>query len=211
VALLTAGFDAQRKKPNSVNYLADAGLGTAIWYSNDPEPDAWTRQYLGAHADRSAPPAWMPEHLAGSDARIWTQAAELLRDDAPHAELLEQRPGEGGRRMRLRITTPADAYVTLMRFPDGSQPQDLRIDGLAVPPGPGEHGQALQILAYAVAPEGVELDFVHTGSAELELYLRANVPGLPLPTTGAVVERPDHMMARGPGADMTRLQRIVRF
>lgn len=210
-ALLGAGFDAQRKKPNSMNYLADAGQGAAIWYTNDPEPDEWTRQYLGADARQSAAPAWMPETLAGRDASLWMQTAELLRDDAPQAELLEQAPADGGRRMRLRITTPTDAYVTLLRFPDSAQLQALRIDGLAVPPDSDGSGQALQILAYGVPAEGLELEFVHTGSPTLELYLRANVPGLPTPPGGAVIERPDHMMAEGPGADMTRLQRSVRF
>lgn len=211
VALLDTGFDAQRKKPNSVNYLADAGEGAAIWYTTDPEPDEWTRQYLGDNASRSAAPEWMPAQLAGRDARLWTQPAGLLREDAPQAALLEEAASATGRRLRLRITTPADAYVTLLSFPDGSQLDGLRIDGLEVPPGPDQPGQKLQILYYGASAEGVELEFVQTGPPTIELYLRASIPGLPTPQSGAVSPRPDYMMSGGPGADMTRLQRSVRF
>lgn len=62
-AMWDTGFDADRKKPNSVEYIADLSAGEAAWYSLDPEPDEWTRQHLGPDPARDGLPAWAPPYL----------------------------------------------------------------------------------------------------------------------------------------------------
>src|SRR5690606_17105614 len=55
-ALMATGFDGQRRKPNNLEYIADATHGQAYWVSVDPEPDEWTRHYLGDEPARGSLP-----------------------------------------------------------------------------------------------------------------------------------------------------------
>src|SRR5690606_19617950 len=78
--LLTAGFDESRKKPNGVNYLANVTEAQAFWYSRDPEPDGWTRRYLGEEPQQSVLPDWVPPTRGSVP---WSRPAPMIEMDAP--------------------------------------------------------------------------------------------------------------------------------
>jgi hypothetical protein len=210
-ALLNTGFDIERKKPNSVHYIANLDAGEAWWYSADPAPDEWTRQYLGDDAELGTLPAWAPARLAGRGGVVWRQPAPMVHADALQAELLADETIDPGRRMRLRITAPEGAYCTVVRFDDGVEMSGLRIDDREAPAGPVRGAQAPQIHYFGMPEHGAELEFTTFVTQPLRLHLSTSIPGLPPPEAGAAPIRPDHMMPAGRWGDLTRLQRIEQL
>jgi hypothetical protein len=190
MAVHGAGIDAERKKPNSVHYIADLDAAEALWYSLDPAPDEWTRHYLGEAPRRAKLPAWAPETLAGPDGVAWQRPAAPSREPGPRAELLSEIPTGQGRRLRFRITSPVGAHSTVIRFPAGDQVGGLWIDGREVPRVPAEEGRAVQLLYFSMPQEGMVLELLTAGMGPVRMYLRANLLGLPAPESGAVPATP---------------------
>lgn len=208
-AVLGAGFDAQRRKANGVHYFADLDAGEALWYSQDPAPDDWTRRYLGDDPARGTLPAWAPASLAEAAGAVWQRSAPVLPAAGPRAELLADVPSGAGRRLRFRITAPAGSHSVVVSFPAGPALSGLWIDGREARPGPDS--RALQVVYFALPEQGAELEVATVDGERLELYLRANLLGLPAAGDGSHPVRPDHMMPAGRLGDLTRLQRRLAF
>ena len=211
LALQGAGIDAERKKPNSVHYIADLDRDEARWYSLDPAPDEWTRQYLGDDARLAALPGWVPAELAGKRGVAWQREAPVIPITGPDAVLLEEHPTGAGRRVRLRVTAPPGSHSVAIGFPGGTAVSSLRVDGREAPPTPRWDSSALQLLYFAMPEQGMELEITTAGAGPLQVRLRADIPGLPSPDDNPVPERPDHMMPAGQLGDLTRVQRTREF
>jgi hypothetical protein len=211
MALHGAGIDAERKKANSLHYIVDLDEEDARWYSLDPAPDEWTGLYLGDAPERAALPGWAPAQLAGPDGIAWQRQAPVLRVAGPQAELLSDTPTVEGRRLRLRISTPAGSHHTTIRFAGKAGISGLSIDGRELPSGPDPDTRAGQLLYFAMPARGVEVEVVTVGTEPLRVYLRANILGLPPMADGAAPLRPDHMMPAGQLGDLSRLQRTFEF
>lgn len=203
--VLDAGFDERRRKPHSLEYIADAGSGEALWVSADPALDAWTRHYLGDDPDRGPLPDWAPP-VSSHAGQPWSRPAAMVRTGGPDARVLEDTVDGGLRRLRILVSVPPDAYATVTQFPQGVPVTALRVDGQLLD---DRTRDGLQLTSYVTAPEGVELAFTVPAEAPLELQLRSSIIGLPTPGAGPVPERPPHTMPAGPWTERTRLQRTV--
>ncbi len=203
--LSTTGFDKQRKKPNSINYIADANAQDAWWYSSDPEADQWSRLYLGDDPQQGILPSWAPQHLTDTERAPWAHPALLLRHDAPDAEILADAVTDQGRQVRLRVTSPEHAHVTIIRI-DDTTAQLLTIDGQQIPAISGERNDAM-IYYFGPPAEGIEVEWLLPVDEPAEIYLRSNIPGLPRLDDGIDRQRSDDMMTAGPSSDLTQLQR----
>jgi hypothetical protein len=211
LTLATAGFDEQRRKPNEVHYLADLDVGEAVWYSQDPAPDRWTRFYLGDEPVRARLPEWAPAPLARQVRRVWQREAALVSSPGPRAELVSAAQDEYGRVLRLRVTAPRRTHSTVISFPGEPRITALRIDGREVETQPAWASPELQVVLFAIPARGMEVELHVAGDAPLELQLRANVLGLPPAPDGSVPVRPDDMMPAGQLGDLARLQRTKVF
>lgn len=208
--LSATGFDRERRKPNSINYIADADANEAWWYSLDRELDEWTRRYLGPAPQRARLPDWAPEQPFGFTHAPWINRAREVVTSAPEVELLQESLEGSEHRLRLRVTSPAGAYVTVIQFIGGSKVHGLRIGGRPAPRDDAAEEAPARIYYYGAPAEGAELEFAVPAGAGVSLYLRSNVPGLPPPDTTASGARPPHMMpASSRWSDMTQLQRRV--
>jgi hypothetical protein len=210
-ALHTADIDEQRKKPNSVHYIADLDAEEARWYSMDPAPDEWTRYHLGDAPVRAALPEWAPAGLLGRDGTAWQRPAPMLPLRGPDAELLEITPVGEGRRLRLRIVPAPESHFEVISFPDAPGLSGFRIDGRDAPPAPDGDTDEFQLIYFAMPVEGVELEVVAATVEPLQVYLRSNLRGLPRPEADSAPPRPAHLMEGGRLGDLTRLQRTVEF
>jgi hypothetical protein len=211
MALQQAVIDAERKKPNSVHYLADLDDGEARWYSLDPVPDEWTRHYLGAEPERGLLPMWAPPLAAGPSPEVWQRRASVVRAAGPQAELLAETPVGEGRRLRFRITVPEGSYSTVVYFPQGPGMHRLWIDGREVESDPARDHRPPRLLYFGMPQEGAELEIITTDAGPVEVAMRANIPGLPPTEEGAFPVRPDHLMEGGRLGDLTRLQQAFTF
>jgi hypothetical protein len=102
---MNSGFDAERRKPNSIFYLLDADEEKSYWGSLDEAPDEWTSQFF------STPPESVPldELLpvwSGQFIRTPAATAEL---PAPRLEVQERRRNGDQRVLKSRITSPRGA------------------------------------------------------------------------------------------------------
>lgn len=103
-----ADFSAERPKPNSIAYVWDGIDQSAQWLSYDPEPDAWTEQFLGTTARR--------RKIAAFEAftplpPLLTQDAQPIALAAPEVRLLAQRRGAGRNLCRLHVRSRRNAPV----------------------------------------------------------------------------------------------------
>lgn len=216
VAVLDAGFDDQRRKPNSLNYIADVDENEAWWYSLDRQPDDWTRRYLGPAPDQAPLPDWAPEHPFGFTNTPWISQAEDVVGTAPNAEVLEEAVNGNERRLRLRLSSPQGAYVMVIRFAGDADVRDLQVDGRRPAPGvadaAGGNEPLEQIYYFGMPRQGAELVFTASSDALLGVYLRSNIPGLPPPEHDVDATRPRHMMIGGSNwSDMTQVQRRLEL
>lgn len=210
-ALWDTGFDADHKKPNSVEYIADLSAGEAAWYSLDPEPDVWTRQFLGPDPARDGLPEWAPAYLREAG-RAWHRPAGVRDLDAPDARVMGVQSIEGEPESHVQVTSPRGTYATVIEFGGPSGVPSLTINDREVPgSGAAESDRIDRIIHYGMDEPGVELRFTAEDPDQLELVLRANRSGLPQPEQDEIARRPDHMMTAGPTADRTRVQRTVRL
>lgn len=209
-ALQTGGFDAARPKANSVHYIADLDGGAARWYSLDPEPDDWTRHFLGDQPGRLPVPEWAATQVPGASGTVWLQTAPVLDSAGPRATLLSEETAGEGRRLRLRIDAPPGSYSTVIRFPEGPEIASLMVDGREAGSSPAWDSRQLQLVYFAIPGDGIELELVTAGPGTLRVAMRANILGLP-PMANAAPPRPEHMMPAGRLGDLTRLLRTQEF
>lgn len=214
--LVTTGFDDSQKKPNGVNYLANVTEGQAFWYSLDPEPDEWTRRFLGDTPQYGPLPSWGPR-LNGRNA--WSRPAPMPALTAPDLEILADSTSGDLRQFRVRISAPAGNYSTLMRFANIDDARVISVNGRLMSEAadwsesPGQAREVSdQLIFNAVPAQGVEVEFSLPADAEgVRILLHASIPGLPQSDLGEQGSRPEHMMPSGPWMDMTELQRIVEL
>jgi hypothetical protein len=209
-ALQAGGFDAARPKANSVHYIADLDGGAARWYSLDPEPDDWTRHFLGDQPGRLPVPGWAAKQVPGAGGTMWLQAAPVLDSAGPRATLLSEETAGEGRRLRLRIDAPPGSYSTVVRFPEGPEITGLLVDGRDARAAQAWDSRELQLVYFAVPPHGFELEIVTAGPGKLRVAMRANILGLP-PMAHDAPPRAAHMMPAGRLGDLTRLLRTQDF
>jgi hypothetical protein len=214
VAAATSGFSAEARKPDSIAYLLDADSAKAYWASSDPGADEWTRQFLGVHPARRSLARYGG---AGLGAAPLVADAPRVALAPPDARVLSDSVVPGGRRIRLRITSPRGAQRMAAVVEDSVAVGDVEVNGMRAPVRPGAEPNrwtaepTQRILTYyAVPPEGIELAFTVRSAAPVRLRLTDTSYGLPAVPT--VRPRPEWMMSKPfVLTDVTLLTRRVRI
>jgi len=102
---MNSGFDADRRKPNSIFYLLDADEERSFWGSLDETPDEWTSQFF------STPPESAPleEFLPVGSGQFIRGPAATADLPPPRLEVQEHRRNGDQRGLKVRITSPRGA------------------------------------------------------------------------------------------------------
>jgi hypothetical protein len=205
-ALNDTGFDEYRKKPNSIEYIADHSENEAAWYSRDPEPDDWTRQFLGENPHQGPLPDWAPAYLRRPQA-AWHRPTEVLMKDQLQAFLIGISSTGSEQIWRVLVIIPEETFSTVIDFGEQSPVQELTInDRKAVK----DSGEIHRVIHFGSETPGVWLTLTtELGIDEVELVLRSNIPGFPKANYIDPSVRPIGMMPASPTADRTRLQRTI--
>jgi hypothetical protein len=106
VVLITSGLAVDRFDPNHprqthLMYAMDADSGTAMWVSQDQDPDPWTAAYVPNANGNSEPPVPLPY---GTKPK-WLGTAAALPVDPPRIDLLESRSDRDATTLRVRVAS----------------------------------------------------------------------------------------------------------
>lgn len=171
VGLAGAGFDARRRKTDSVFYFLDADVGQARWVSTDAAPDEWTSQFIpeGARAESLAAIfPWMKQQGRQADAPV----AAL---PAPAAQVLEDHTDGDVRTLRLRLSSPRRAPMLLFYTEAWTEIRRAVLDGKTLmegePAASGRQQNGLRVSFAAPPPEGLELLLETRADVPLHLVL----------------------------------------
>jgi hypothetical protein len=190
---LTAGFNGDRRRPNSIFYASDADTGQAVWASQDAEPDQWTQQFFSAGYEQGR----LAESFPLNGHTLLKGRGPQLGLTPPDLKVLGDTTRDGVRTLRLLITSSREAPV--MSVYEESKPQiaGATINGKRMLSAAEVHtGRVARwgLQYFAVPREGIELTLDVRSTQPVKLRLVDQSYGLPK-SNGSFTNRPDFMMA----------------
>lgn len=193
---LTAGFDQQRPRPDSLRYELDAQQGTATWVTFDSELGPWNAGFFPAGERR---PRGRGFEAPAPLAALTPPAAELVADDF-----------DGGRRrLSLRLTSRRGAPNLRLRCEsDLVEIQAAEVAGRRIE----ARGGVIELFYYALPPEGLEIHLEMQDRQPVTVEVQdlsfgfPDLPGSPVPPRPA-----DAMPRPHPATDQTAVKTSYMF
>jgi hypothetical protein len=99
---ITARPDAANPQSDSIFYALNADTGQALWISEDPKPDVWTSQFLGATPKRGN----LPELFPQDSKKLLYAPAPVLNLGAPQVNVVADRTTGDTRVLQMPFGTP---------------------------------------------------------------------------------------------------------
>jgi hypothetical protein len=205
VVLITSGlaldrFDPDHPRQTHLMYAMDADSGTAIWASQDQDPDAWTAAYVPNANGKSEPPIPLPY---GNKLK-WLGTAAVLPVDPPRIDLLESRSDRDATTVRVRIASSRGADVVNVLADRRVESATITADGqrpvTARPSYPEDDGQRswpYELIFYDPPAAGFVLTLHLRGADFPRMYVSdytIGLDGLPgfRPRPAGLVRSPAH-------------------
>ncbi|BAY60043.1 M28A family peptidase [Calothrix brevissima NIES-22] len=208
---LTAGFNANHPKPNSIFYALNADTGEAIWASFDEQPDDWTSQFLAQNAEKVS----LTEYLPFASQQVLKNQAPALSLAAPKITLLSDNTSNGTRTLNLQIISLRqgrivrvylDSTVEVLEAAVNSKKIDAHINNST------NSGTLWGLHYYALPQEKIELTLTVKQSQPLKLKVVDQSDGLPEIPNKSFHKRPNYMMPTGFGtSDSTLVSKTFTF
>jgi len=179
VGELTAGFDAERPKPNIVSYELDADTKEAVWKSPGEDFDEWTSQFF---TEKTRPASYATFLLPGwLDLDGIKGPAPAVDQPPPRVERLDDTTEGGTRTFRLRVASSRDAPNAAVSVQAPGEIVAASVDGKRI----DRHGVPKNLrdqlaFSYAGMPErGFELSLTVDSSEPVEVTVQDISEGLP--------------------------------
>ncbi len=118
---LTAGYGADRPRPNYIQYTLDADTGQATWMAAGTDTDRWTEQFF-PDGYTSTRQAFSPGYYFDQDFDVIEAPAPAVDLDRPQLIVLGDTTVDGVRTLDLQITSPRGAPMAHL---DLTLPGDL--------------------------------------------------------------------------------------
>ncbi|MCA1593909.1 MAG: M20/M25/M40 family metallo-hydrolase [Acidobacteria bacterium] len=188
--LLTAGFDAHRRKVDSVFYYLNADTNQARWISTDVATDSWTQQFIPPGAKKESITPIFP----------WANQADApaVALPSPNVEVLDDQTSGDARTVRLRLFSARRAPMLLIFADAETEVLSAFVNGKHMArDGEGRRGETTNSfrLAYAApASEGIELLLEVRASRPLRLTVQDISYELPQVPGQNFTPRPDDAM-----------------
>jgi hypothetical protein len=212
----TAGFNATRKRPDSLSEIVDADSRRAWWVSFDRTADHWTANALGAHPSRLE----FNEYRLGRGPLLAAEVAGPVMAPPSPVEVLEDVAVAEGRRVHIRVAPSGVGEFLALHADSAATVTQMTINGRALPDGHGERyrpqyhiGAGGTVLRYFGVPEeGVDLKFMITADGPIAVRVITGVEGLPNTPAGPLPPRPTEMMSKPfVPTDVTIMSWIVKL
>ncbi len=191
---LTAGFDANHPKPNSIFYGLNANTGKAIWASADEKPDEWTSQFLCSDTEKGT----LAEYLPMVSGKFLKSQAPVAPLAAPKLEPLGDDVSDGVRTVRMRISSPRQARIIRVYIDSNTEVLAAVVNGKQIgnndTPAHITPGKQWGLNYFALTKEGIELTLAVKSSQPLEIKAVDQSDGLPEIPGRSFNPRPNYMM-----------------
>lgn len=194
---LTAGFSAERPKPNNLFYALDADAGQAIWGSTDRATDEWTGQFFRDGANRGG----VAGYLITRREDFLSAKASAVALPAPSAEVLSDSTANGERTLRLRLKSARQAPAMQIEVETDEPLKEALVNGRKIEEPdarPAQGGQQQQgawgFEYYAPPPEGIELSLTLPAGRGLKVRIVDRSFELPAGPGLSYSRRPDYMI-----------------
>ncbi|MDT9002107.1 M28 family peptidase [Paucibacter sp. APW11] len=198
---VSAGFDAERPKPDNLFFVQDADANKAYWISEDDELDPFTARFFG-----SAPkPQALPELFGGAAIPLWVNAAAPLTQPGPLVKVLEDKIVDGARQLTIQVSSQRQAPRLRVAVED----IEVRAAKVAGHDYRSASPRRWRIDVFGTADEPVELSLSVSPGQPFAVRVRDISYGLPAHALGA---RPaDLMIQPFRNSDTTQLIRLAKF
>ena len=181
-----SGYDAAHPRPDTLFYALNTDTGEANWATLDPEPDQWTKRFLGGDPEESTLEAFLS---GGGSTRILTHSAPVAPLKPPELKLLGQEANGTTRTLRLHLSSPRGAWRAYLLPGRGVEILALGVNGKP----PQEVGD--ESFAYtAFPPEGVDLTVKVRAEGLVRFTVFDKTNGLPRIPGVTLPKRPDTVM-----------------
>jgi hypothetical protein len=161
-----ADFSPERPRPDSIVYALDGASNTARWLSYDPEPDEWTRQFLGAKPAVSRTGIF--EDFVPAR-RLLVRETEPVRLAAPDVKSLEPRLEEGKQHFALRIRSQRDAPVIRLKAENLAEALQIYTDNQLIYQKDASTPPLEFIELHGLRSEEVKFTFVLPASGQMKM------------------------------------------
>ncbi|MEH1814610.1 MAG: M20/M25/M40 family metallo-hydrolase [Nostoc sp.] len=188
---LTAGFDANHPKQNSIFYAFNADTAKAIWASVDEQTDEWTSQFLATNTKKGN----LSEYFPTSPRKVLLNQAPTIPLAAPNIKLLNDEVKASVRTLHMQISSPRQARIIRIYVYPSVQVLGAEVNGKQIT------NNSLEVVTkwwelyyFAPAKEGIELTLAVKSSQSLKLKVVDQLDGLPEIPGKTFKTRPKYMI-----------------
>ncbi|MEJ6486177.1 M20/M25/M40 family metallo-hydrolase [Nostoc punctiforme UO1] len=208
---LTAGFDANHPKPNSIFYVLNADTGKAIWASFDEQPDDWTSQFLSQYPEKVS----LTEYLPFASSQFLENQAPAFSLPAPNIQLLSDDARNGSRTLRLQIISSREGRIVRVYLDPKVEVLGATVNGKKIDNQADNStisGIPWGLHYFALPQERINLTLIVKQSQPLKLIVIDQSDGLPEIPNKFFQKRPNYMMPTGFGiSDSTLVSKSYSF
>lgn len=209
---LTAGFDANHPKPNSLFYGLNADTGKAIWASADSQTDEWTAQFLSTTPKKDT----LTEYFPMVSRKFLQSQALTLPLIAPKIEILSDGVQDGVRNLHLHITSPRQARILQLSANSDVEIFSASVNDKKIKPTRDRNSQkqGWGLNYFAFPQKGIDLTLAVKPFSKFKLQVVDRSDGLPEILGKTFKPRPSSMMptafAQGV-SDSTLVSKLFTF
>ena len=213
-AEMSAGFNEERKHPDSLSYFIEADSARVWWITFDRGADHWTSAVLG---NTPQPHEFGLYGFARRAGAIRATPTERPVASATPVQLVASDADSGARRMRLHVARTGPGEFVAIYGDSTRRVSRMRINGRSFADGdsserylPRYHASrdGTVLRYFGVPEEGIDVEFTVSGSSPVTLRVVTGTEGMP----AVIRPRPPEFMSKPwVPTDMTLTEWIVRM
>ena len=179
---LTASFDAEHPRPNSIAYFQDTAKGGSFWFSRGYEPDSWTSQFFteGKEIKYRKVGEFLPLSLF-SRTSVITSVAPAIGLKPPELKILNDQSDGKTHRVRFNLTSARSANIITMDVTPRLPIRAITIGEHRIlkPAVNRQNKDFWGLVYYGVPPEGIEITLDLAASQPIRLTFTDQSWGIP--------------------------------
>ncbi|HJY44227.1 MAG TPA: M28 family peptidase [Propionibacteriaceae bacterium] len=166
--LVASRFNAERPRPNFIQYSLNADTGQATWLSAGNRPDAWTRQFFPGDYRRETS-AFSPGYYFEQQLEIITAPAPTVPLAEPKLAVLEKRQQGDELSLRLRLSSSRGAPYAHLDLQLPGELLAAAVNGVSVNTTqiPPNRRQRFTLLYFGLPARGAEISMTLRGTGTI--------------------------------------------